>query len=230
MVFEKKKVLLVSTRVLLIVLSAALLLFANKLKKNKELILEDFSDELQENGGLPHGWYASRKDRSMFTIYEENGERFARIDVTKGCTSFGRQVDYSATDLPLLSWRWRVHKLPENGFENRKDKNDSGAAVYVIFKGKLKLNRIIKYVWSANLPEGATMDSPFNSRTKIVVLKNGNTHIGQWLCETVNIEQDFRRLFNDVPPTVAAIAILSDADNTGSQAVADYDHFVALSE
>jgi hypothetical protein len=37
-------------------------------------------------------------------------------------------------------------------------------------------------------------------------------------------------VFNAVPPPVVGIAILSDADNTESRAVADYDEFMVKGE
>jgi hypothetical protein len=163
----------------------------------------------------------------MLTIIQDKNERFVRLNTAGECTSFGKQVFFSTDSLPVLGWKWRIHKLPEGGCERKRETNDSGAGVYVIFKGKFKLNKIIKYVWSSTLPIGTTIESPFNKNTMIVVLQSGNEKTGKWIDESVNIRNDFITLFATEPPPVIGIAILSDSDNTSSQAIADYDDFQA---
>jgi hypothetical protein len=190
-----------------------------------QLLIENFTSKLEH--GLPTGWQASRKDCSMLTIIQDENERFVRLNTAGECTSFGKQVFFSPDSLPILGWKWRIHKLPEGGCERTRETNDSGAGVYVIFKGKFKFNKIIKYVWSSTLPVGTTIESPFNKNTKIVVLQSGNKKTGKWIAESVNIRVDFISFFAAEPPPVIGIAILSDSDNTSSQAIADYDDFQA---
>ena len=120
-----------------------------------------------------------------------------------------------------------MHNLPNGAAENVRKRSDSAAGVYVIFHGALKLNKIIKYVWSTTLQKGTLTESPFNSNVKIVVLKSGNEGnlLGQWVNEIVNVQSDYEKIFKAKPPIVEAVAILSDADNTESIAEADYDDF-----
>lgn len=193
------------------------------------LIIENFTG-LDNVKVLPPGWHASRKDCSMFNIISENDDQFVRLNVNSKCTSFGKPVTFSTDTLPFLKWKWRVFALPEGGSENKKEKNDSGAGVYVIFKGAFKLNKIVKYVWSSTLPVGTTVASPYHSNTKIVVLQSGKENMGEWINQTVNIRKDFTRLFKGEPPLVVGIAILTDSDNTSSSAIADYDDFEALKQ
>jgi hypothetical protein len=198
-----------------------------EVKHRNVFTIENFSDA-NDVKILPPGWHASRKDCSMFTIISESDDNFVRLNVQNKCTSFGKPVTFSTDSMPFLKWKWRVITLPEGGCENKKSKNDSGAGVYVVFKGAFKLNKIIKYVWSSTLPVGTTVASPYNSSTKIIVLQSGNENLGEWINEIVNIRTDFIRLFKSEPPVVVGIAILTDSDNTSSSAIADYDDFQAL--
>jgi hypothetical protein len=91
----------------------------------------------------------------------------------------------------------------------------------VIFPGRFRPDNI-KYVWSASLPIGTTTESPYNSKTKIVVLRNQGSPLGTWVCEKVNVYEDYKRLFGDEPGHVQAIGLMSDSDNTESIAQADY--------
>lgn len=192
------------------------------LDKNDHII-DSFSSKNDSN--LPPDWHPSRKDISMFSILKENGDQFLRVKTKNGCTSIGKQFSFSSSNYPYLSWKWRVHKLPTGGNETKSKKNDSGAAVYVFFKGKFKLNNIIKYVWSSTLSQGTVTNSPYNKRARIVVLRSGIEQSGEWINETVNINEDYRRLFGQNPPPIEGIGLLSDSDNTESEAMADYDDF-----
>jgi DUF3047 family protein len=49
---------------------------------------------------------------------------------------------------------------------------------------------------------------------------NGNA--GKWIEEERNLVDDYRRAFGEDPPKVGAVAIMTDTDNTGEQAVAWY--------
>lgn len=192
-------------------------------KDSHQVVVDTFSLQKDSNSNLPPGWHPSRKDISMFSIQQENSNVFARINTEGGCTSFGKQIKYSAEEYPFLSWKWRVHNLPEGGDETQRRKNDSGAAIYIIFKGNFRLNNVLKYVWSSSLPIGTVTSSPYNKRAKVIVLKSGAGNAGNWFSETVNIQKDYQRLFGGKMPPVEGIAILSDSDNTSSSAVADYD-------
>jgi len=196
---------------------------AHNLNSNRKQIIDTFSviDPSMEN--LPTGWHPSRKDISMFSIQKEMNKEFLRVKTEGGCTSIGKKHNFSVELYPFLSWKWRIHQLPSGGDETKRNKNDSGAGIYVIFKGKFKSNDIIKYVWSSTLPPGTITNSPYNSRVRIVVLRSGTEKKGQWITQKVNIKEDYRRFFGKNPPEVEVIGLLSDADNTDSEAIADYD-------
>jgi len=91
----------------------------------------------------------------------------------------------------------------------------------VIFPGYLRPDNI-KYVWSTSLPIGTTTKSPYNSKTKIVVLRNESSPLGTWVSEKINVYEDYKRLFGREPKTVKAVGLMSDSDNTESRAIADY--------
>jgi hypothetical protein len=46
--------------------------------------------------------------------------------------------------------------------------------------------------------------------------------VGQWLDEKRNLLEDYRKRFGEDPPKAGAVAIMTDTDNTGEQAVAWY--------
>lgn len=191
--------------------------------KISSIVIDTFSSYTNEKNRLPYGWYATQDDVSMFFIEKENKNWFIKIRTQGGNTTIGRECKYKVSEYPVLSWRWRVHKLPDGARESVRDSADSGAGVYVIFKGTFRLNRMLKYVWSSSLPKGSVTNSPYNKRTKIIVLRNNSDRLGEWFLEEVNVLDDYRLMFNEEPPKVVCIAIMSDSDNTQSFVEADYD-------
>lgn len=192
------------------------------------LVIDTFSSCFSDKfPNLPCGWGPSQNWRKvdMYSIRQEKGNHFINARTKGGVTTIGRPIDFTLDRYSVLSWNWRIHSLPEGGDERKKDKGDSGAAVYVIFKGSFFRNHILKYVWSAELEKGTLTESPYNSRTKIVVLRSGEGEKGKWVEESVDLMNDYRRLFKSEPPPVVAIAIMSDGDNTKSFVEADYDDF-----
>jgi hypothetical protein len=187
-----------------------------------KLVIETFTSGTEKNKPIPKGWKSSRKDVSMYSIKEENGKFFIHAETKNGCTSIGKRINFMAEEYPFLTWNWRVQNLPEGGMETAKKTNDSAGGLYVIFKGSFMFNNILKYVWSTSLPPGTVTSSPFNSRTKIIVLEGGSEKAGKWIKETVNIKEDYKRVFGTEPPPVECIAILTSSNNTKSFAAADY--------
>ena len=64
----------------------------------------------------------------------------------------------------------------------------------------------------------------------MVAVESGPTHVGEWMEERGNVLEDFRKFFGENPPTVGAVAIMTDTDNTGEKAVAWYGPIQILSE
>ena len=144
--------------------------------KPQTLVVDTFSVTKRQQSTL---WMeASRNDISMFSVKQENQNSFTRIFTKGGCTSLGKLFRFSAQQYPHLSWKWRINQLPDGGNETRKDKHDSGASVYIVFKGNFKLNNILKYVWSSSLQVGTVISSPYNKNAKIIVLRSGNEETG----------------------------------------------------
>jgi hypothetical protein len=56
----------------------------------------------------------------------------------------------------------------------------------------------------------------------LIAVQSGPERIGRWISEERNIYKDYISYFGEEPPEVAAIAIMTDTDNTGEEAIAYY--------
>jgi hypothetical protein len=181
--------------------------------------VEDFSSF--EEGSFPEGWKSRGGEGSEIYRVRSDHEPYLEAHAKESAVTIAKKFEYDLTEYPYLSWQWRVIELPKGGDERYKKTGDSAAAIYVIFEGRFR-PKSIKYVWSASLPKGTTTESPYNSKTKIVVLQNQSSPMGEWVSERVNVYADYQRLFGDETESVQAIGLMSDSDNTQSTAVAHY--------
>jgi hypothetical protein len=192
--------------------------------------------------GKLEGW-ASADDtfHQLYTIAMEGDNYFLQARARRNGSIIAKEMNYNLKEFPVISWRWRAHTIPRGGDERYKKSGDSAAGIYVIFPSAFKPEALknrwgisvpipdamkpecIKYVWSASLPPGTVTDSPYSGKTKIVVLQNGSSSVNRWMTEEVNAYEDYKRLFKKEPGVVRAVGILTDADDTASEAGADYD-------
>jgi hypothetical protein len=192
--------------------------------------------------GQLDGWVSTGNDlNDCYAIGEEENNYFLQASVKNSGTIIAKEINYRLEEYPIIAWRWRALQLPVGGDERYKCSGDSVAGIYIIFPSLFKPERFksswglklpvpdalkpecIKYVWSSSLPRGTVTESPYASKTKIVVLQNGTSPLNQWVTEEVNVYEDYKKLFGKEPDEVRAVGILTDADDTSSEAMADYD-------
>lgn len=207
------------------------------------IILDDFQSDTV--GHLPYNWYdrdghnktqffpPEVRSQYKYSIRQEGSNKYLHYAGT-----VARHLNFPLVNkkwinlrkTPILSWRWRVEKVPKGADENISRLNDSAAGVYVVYKlvGLFRIPKSIKYAWSSTLPVGTILSKNFDEQ-KIVILESGMKNSGKWITVRRNIAQDYRNLFGDEPPNrPIAILILSDGDSTGNEAIADYDDFELL--
>ncbi len=211
-------------------------------------LIDDFEDE--EVGELPAGWYnrdGSSKLRSMSArsrqtyLYriqrEAGGNHYLHYEGT-GAKHINyplvNKQDVNIHETPILSWRWRVHDLPEGANERSSDRNDAAASIYVVFEMAnyvvKKLPVSIRYTWSTSLPVGTNASKLLNKQ-QIEVVESGSDELGQWITVERNLLKDYKRLHGGTPPKKPiALLILSDGDSVGDSASADYDDIKLMPE
>ncbi|MEM9439135.1 MAG: DUF3047 domain-containing protein [Pseudomonadota bacterium] len=145
-------------------------------------------------------------------------------------------IDVDLSKTPLLSWRWQVAKPAPPSDLSTKGKDDRSLALYIAFPfvseeasaferfrrsvveaiaGERAPGRVLTYVWGGNGERGERVRSPyFGDSGMITILRPASATAGQWFDETVNIAEDYRRVFGSSAPDPVSIAIGSDSDDT----------------
>ena len=211
----------------------------------KCILVDDF--ESYDTGGLPVRWKTnqdrgdvvpvtaeSMNEQERFVIKEENGNKFVRAIVNDQAHRLimqnDEQMGWRLNEFPIISWDWRANVLPEGAREDRRNMNDTGAAVYVIFgKDWLGRPRSIKYSYSSSLKVGTTVS--YGPLRVLVVSSAAEDGIGTWLNHERNVADDYRRLFGKKAPNKPqAIILWSDSDTIDSTSEADFDDIMLLSD
>jgi hypothetical protein len=114
--------------------------------------LEDFEGYPVQS--FPEKWRRrSEAARKIYRVESENGNHFLHAYADKQSVQIGLEQLFDPAKFRRLSWRWRVHALPQGADERMAGKHNAAAQVYVVFDNQY-LPRVIKYIWSAGLPAG----------------------------------------------------------------------------
>lgn len=154
-----------------------------------------------------------------------------------------RKVDVAADQLGQARWAWRVDRLNAQASIADVDREDAVARVIFAFDGdRSRLsarNRAmfdlaqaltgeappyatLMYVWETRKPLDTVVVNPRSDRIRKLVLDSGPDHLGTWRLHQRHLAADFERAFGEKPGALVAIAMMTDTDNTRTDAEAWY--------
>jgi hypothetical protein len=183
-----------------------------------DILLDDYRQGISKN------WKEkSFKGLTLYEVVQEDGQRCIKATSNASASALYFEIDFDPKEYPFLAWSWKVSNILAKGDELRKEGDDYAARVYVVFPSALFWRtKAINYIWANKLPAGQAVPNPFSSNACMIAVQSGTAHVGQWLDEKRNLLEDFRKCFGEDPPKAGAVAIMTDTDNTGEQAVAWY--------
>ncbi|WP_461481480.1 DUF3047 domain-containing protein [Porticoccus sp.] len=135
-----------------------------------------------------------------------------------------REVSIDLVQTPCLHWSWKVTQVIGDLNERSRAGDDYPARLYVVFSGGLRFWRTlaINYVWSNNQLPGSSWPNAFTANSQMIAVRGGSDGLGLWQAETRDVLADYRHLFGGDAGKVVAVALMSDADNSGLSASAWY--------
>jgi len=158
------------------------------------------------SGQAPAGWVIEKKAGAPSLKIIKDGENYYMHLISNGNSSFGARTatHVDVKDFPIITWRWKVNKLPVGGDVRRKATDDQAVQLYVAFKSTgfpAALNTpIIGYIWDNEAPRGWTGRSSQvgGDKLRYIVLRNKTDKTGQWFTERRNIYEDYKKLFREI--------------------------------
>ena len=198
-------------------------------------------------GRLPAGWrsFGLRSvPRAEPVMVEDGGATVLQLRAAAAAGSAVQRLDVDPALAPVLSWRWKVDRVVRGADLARKDGDDYAARVYVTFdvpldelpfttRARIVLARVLFgselpsaalcYVWDNRHAVGTSAWNAYSDRVRMVVLRNGDANVGEWVDEARDVAEDFRAAFGrqrESLPHVSGVAVSTDTDQTGETVTA----------
>ena len=197
--------------------------------------------------GMPGGWHfyriAPNKKNTVYRLENYQGRTVLSANSKTSASGLAVKLRPRATQNLWLKWEWKTTiPIPEADNAERIH-DDAPLRILVAFDGnksKLSLKEkmtfemanlisgqelpyaTLMYIWSGKSPINSILDNPHTSRIKMIVVDSGWDRLGQWHLHQRDLEADFRNAYGESPGEVIGIALLTDTDNTKSEAKAFY--------
>lgn len=196
-------------------LVAALLVSAPAWAEDR-MVIADFSSGV-DAAGVPTGWQVKEKSgKADFAIVKDGGITAARFRSSNTSFSFQKEVKVDLKQFPVLTWKWKVTKLPAGGDFRKSGTDDQAAQLFVAFTK----TKSIVYIWDTSAPQGlmeSTSPVPFMT-VKVVVVRSGPTETGKWISESRNVYEDYRKLYGSEPSPVSGMRLQINSQHTETSA------------
>jgi Protein of unknown function (DUF3047) len=175
-------------------------------------------------GGVPTGWEKiefAGHDPSIELI--RDGRLALRLRSDRNSFAVHRDLVLDVRQYPILTWSWKVARLPTGGDVRDPKHDDQAAQVYVVFPrwpAPRTSSAVIGYVWDTGAPVGTSIHHPRAPNVRIIVLESGPGRLDTWLREQRNVAEDYKTLFGGQPPRAGKVALMIDSNDTKSTAEA----------
>jgi hypothetical protein len=195
---------------------------------------------------MPEGWkpltFIKIPKQTMYELVKDGGAVVVKAVSDASASGLIKVVNIDPKEFPIVRWRWKVENILKHNDVTRKDGDDFPARLYITFaydpdkvnfgkKLKFKAGQVIygdipigalNYIWDTHAPVGAIVENAYTDFAQMVVVESGAQKVGLWVSEERNIYEDYKKAFDEEPPLINGIAIMTDTDNTRERAIAYY--------
>jgi len=191
----------------------------------ERFIVDRFIGGVDEKG-IPKGWSQEKEPgpQSKIAVGQERDLPFVQLLSVNDAFGIKKEFSFDIRKYPYLTWRWKATRLPKGGDIRKRETDDQAGQIYVLFPRFPSMinTRSMGYVWDAATPAGTSGTSTAYSKMKYVVLQTGPEKLGQWIWETRNVYEDYKKYFQENPPEVGALLLYINTQHTQSSAEINY--------
>lgn len=183
------------------------------------------------------------KRKTHFAADQREGAHAWRATADHSASLLRKVVRIEAPALEKIHFSWKTHALIDGADMAVRDTEDAVLRVILSFEGDRNQfsakNRMLSelslaltgeempyatlmYVWCNKRPVGTVITNPRTDRIRKLVVESGRSHLGKWLEYERDIRADFIQAFGEEPGALTGIALMTDTDNTQTQATAWY--------
>jgi len=180
--------------------------------------------------GVPPGWNLKEfEGQAVVEVVREDSRVALRLVSDRTSFALYRDILLDPKEFPILTWQWKVTKLPTGGDVRDRASDDQAAQIYLVFPrwpSPRTNSDVVGYIWDTRAPAGLKLTSRQAANVRLMVIQSGSERLGRWVREERNIYEDYVELFRREPPRIGQVAVMVDSNDTRSRAEAFIDDLV----
>lgn len=166
------------------------------------------------------------KGETLYRLQTIDGVMALKAESRAAASGLYKEQHVDLEKTPFLNWSWRIGNRLNGLNEQSKAGDDYAARVYVIISGGLAFwrTRAINYVWTGSTAKDTVWPNAFaGDHAMMLALRGPEAPLNTWLHEKRNVRDDLRRLQGGEDIRyIDAVALMTDADNSGGRVLAYY--------
>ena len=183
------------------------------------------------------------KQPTEFVLQQQASRMALEANAQSSASMLRRSLRIEPEKLGTLEFSWHVPALIAGADVGQRESDDSPARLVLAFEGdrskfspkNAMLNELslalmgepmpyatLMYIWCNKRPVGTVVQNPRTDRIRKLVVASGPEQLNQWLRFERDIRVDFELAFGEAPGALLGIGVMTDSDNTQSNALAWY--------
>ena len=198
----------------------------------------------KEAGLWKHAPLSALKRDTVYKLLQDGGRSgVLRASADRSASLYVATLKPASRTPMTLSWEWKTDALVPGADNRDKGREDAPLRVLVAFDGDVtqlpeaeqkRFSRatnlsgrtppyaVLMYIWTDQVPVGTVIPSAHTSQVKMLAVASGPAGLGSWQSVKRNLADDYKRAYGAEAGPVVGVAVMTDTDNTGTQAVGDY--------
>ena len=183
------------------------------------------------------------KKSTQFSYARKDGRNSIAVRAASSASILRQNIRIEPGDLGNVRFSWKVPELIAEADLALREADDSPVRIILAFEGDRsrfsakdallsELARTLTgeempyatlmYVWCNKREPGTVLKGTRTDRIRKLVVESGTRHLNKWMDYERDIRADYLRAFGETPGALVGIAIMTDTDNTRSNASAWY--------
>ena len=179
------------------------------------------------------------KEFTRYSWVTKEGRRAIEAQSEQSASMWRMRLNRPAQAVKEVSFSWWVQDLVAQGNVALASREDAPARVLFAFQGDTATlpartralydlaeaitgerppYATLMYVWDATAPVGTVIVNPRSDRIRKIVIDSGPTELRRWREHRRDLAADFKLAFGEAHGPLAAVAFMTDSDNTSSSA------------
>ena len=183
------------------------------------------------------------KVATQYSVVRLSNRRSLMASASSSASMLRKDLRIEPEQLNALNFSWQIQKLIEGADMAHRDYDDSPVRLVLAFDGdrsqfspkNAMLSELthalsgrpmpyatLMYVWCNQRPVDSVIQNPRTDRIRKIVVESGASGLNQWITYERNIRADYEKAFGEPPGALIGIGLMTDSDNTRTQAQAWY--------